>query len=145
MVMQWRSDWLYHLIFDEVVRLWAQAQREGTGTFGPAPDRFYIQQCAAIDWKHLFLQEPILRLWLFQGTLPPILVSAVPPPVLDQTVRGMFFVDGTVQFCITADRKRVIWNHWLGRRYGRGKVFRVVGQGLTAQLEKDPEFGEWVS
>jgi hypothetical protein len=77
--------------------------------------------------------------------MPPPLVPAVPTLVPDHTVRGMFFMDGIVQFFITDDRKRVVWNHWLGRRYGRGKVFRVVGQGSTATLEKDPEFGEWVS
>ena len=62
--MGWQSDWLYRLIFDEVTKLWSQAQQEGAGRFGPAPDRFYIQQYAAVrglasenSW-HRFVENP---------------------------------------------------------------------------------------
>jgi len=143
--MGWQSDWLYRLIFDEAAKLWTQAQKEGSGTFGPAPDRFYVQQCAAFDWQKLYCHPPILRVWSFDTTVWPALVAAIPFPTPDRAVRGMFFVDGSVQFHIADDRKRVGWNHILGPRYGRGKVFRVRGQGQTATLEQDPAFGEWVS
>ena len=140
-----QSDWLYRLIFDEVTNLWSQAQQEGAGRFGPAHDRFYIQQYAGVQWEQLFCQPPVLRVWTFEGTTAPMLVPTPPYPTPDRTVRGMFFVDGVVQFHITDDRKRNVWNHWLGRRYGRGKVLRVQGQGHDAALERDPAFGEWVS
>jgi hypothetical protein len=143
--MGWQSDWLYRLIFDEAAKLWAQAQKEGSGTFGPAPERFYIQQCAAIAWEQLFCRPPILRVWSFDTTAPPALVTTLPFAAPDRTVRGMFYVDGSIQFCIADDRRRVAWNHVLGPRYGRGKVFRVRGQGKTATLEQDSAFGEWVS
>jgi hypothetical protein len=143
--MGWQSDWLYHLIFSEAAQLWAHAQKEGAGRFGPAPNRFYLQQCADVNWERLFCQPPILRVWAFDGTLPPVFVPTAPPPTPDRTVRGMFFVDGIVHFHITDDRKRVVWNHWLGRRYGRGKVLWIHGQGQDATLNKDPAFGEWVS
>ena len=143
--MGWQSDWLYHLIFGEAAKLWTQAQKEGSGKFGPVPNRFYIQQCAGVDWGQLFCHPPILRVWTFDATTEPALIAAVPFPTPDRAVCGMFFVDGSVRFHIADDRKRVGWNHFLGPRYGRGKVFRVRGQGQTATLEQDPAFGEWVS
>ncbi len=143
--MGWQSDWLYRLIFDEVAKLWSQAQQEGAGRFGPAPDRFYIQQYADVDWEQLFCQLPVMRVWAFEGTTAPVLVTTLPFPTPDRAVRGMFFVDGVVQFHITNDRKRIVWNHWLGRRYGRGKVLRVHGQGQAATIDRDPAFGEWAS
>jgi hypothetical protein len=142
--MGWQSDWLYSLIFDEAAKLWLQAQKEGSGKFGPAPDRFYIQQCADVDWEQIFCQPPILQVWSLEATSPPALVVA-PSSSPDHAVRGMFFRDGTVRFHIAGDRRRVAWNHFLGPRYGRGKVFRVHGQGQRATLEQDPTFGEWVS
>jgi hypothetical protein len=143
--MGWQSDWLHRLIFDEVTNLWSQTQQEGAGRFGPAPERFYIQHYAGVDWEQLLCQPPVMRVWTFAGTTTPKLVLTPPFPTLDRTVRGMFFVDGVVQFHITDDRKQIVWNHWLGQRYGRGKVLRVHGQGQHATLERDPAFGEWVS
>jgi hypothetical protein len=143
--MGWQTDWLYRLIFDEVTKLWTQAQQEGASRFGPAPDRFYIQQYAAVQWEQLVCQPPVTCIWTFAGTTAPVLVVTPSFPTPDRTVRGMFFIDGVVQFHITEDHKRIVWNHWLGRRYGRGNVLRVHGQGQQATLERDPAFGEWVS
>jgi hypothetical protein len=143
--MGWQSDWLYRLIFDEVAILWAQARKDGAGTFGPSPDRFYVEECAAADWKELHCQPPVLRTWVFDGSIPPVLLTPSSVPPSDRTVRGMFFVDGMVQFHIGGNRNQIVWTHILGRRYGRGKVFRVQGQGQTATLERDRDFGEWVS
>jgi len=143
--MGWQSDWLYRLIFDEVTKLWIQAQQEGAGKFGPAPDRFYIQQFAAVHWEQLVCQPPVTHVWSFEGTAAPMFVIPRPFPTPDQTARGMFFRNGVAQFHITENRQQIVWNHRLGRRYGRGKVLRVRGQGQQATLEGDPAFGEWVS
>jgi hypothetical protein len=48
--------------------------------------------------------------------------------------RGMFYERGVVEFFIDTDRKRVLFTYTLGPRYGRGMIFRVVGQGTTGRL-----------
>src|SRR5262245_45323306 len=114
--MRWQSDWLYQLIFDEVTSLWAQAQHEGAGKFGPPPDRFYIQQYADAQWEQLVCQPPVLRTWAFDGHSRPLLLPILPPPIPDRAIRGMFYVEGVILFHLTNDRKRIVWNHYLGRR-----------------------------
>jgi hypothetical protein len=141
----WKSDWLYHIIFREVERVWAHTRREGEGTYGPAPDRFYIQQHSEYTSTSLLLCSGyILRLWSFDGsefTLLPHEKSGI----YDTTIRGMFYIEGSIRFHITNDRKNVIWNAWFGPRYARGKAFCVIGQGKKATLEKATAFMEWIS
>ena len=57
----------------------------------------------------------------------------------------MFFTHGVVRFHITADRKRIVFVYVLGPLYGRGRVFRVEGQGRTGCLEPDPDAKAWSS
>lgn len=143
--MRWKSDWLYNLVFNEVERLWTQVQKEGTGKFGFAPERFYVQQFENADWQELNCLPPIIRSWIFDGLVPTLLSNSSKPLAIDQTSRGMFFVSGTVHFHISNNRKEILWTYRLGRRYGRGMVFSVEGQGKASSLQRNASFGEWVS
>jgi hypothetical protein len=55
----------------------------------------------------------------------------------------MFYEQGLVEFCVAADRQRVLVTYTIGPRYGRGTAFVVVGQGARGRLVQDGEF--WVS
>jgi hypothetical protein len=135
--MGWRTDWLYQLLFREVMRIWTRAQKEGeTALMGPAPDFLLIQQCADADWENALCRTPVLREWIFRGTTieaQPLSDSqSTPRPVR----RKAFFDYGIVCFHVTTDRKRVLWTYQLGPLYGRDEVLRVRGQGKRGSLER---------
>jgi hypothetical protein len=142
--MSWKSDWLYKLIFIEVEQLWSTAQKQGQGKFGPAPELLYIQQHTAFTENILLCSGAIACLWSYDG----VVYQEIPEGrtiIHNQTIQGMFFTHGSVRFHITPDRKTVVWNHFLGPRYGRGKAFDVKGQGRTGRLMQSTTYNEWIS
>jgi hypothetical protein len=142
--MGWQSDWLYGLIFQEVTRLWQQTRREGAGRYGPPPDCFYVAQYTDVSPDMIACRGTIIRLWHFDADTFTLIPEGK-TIIYNTTIRGMFYVHGSIKFYITPTRKYLYWNSFFGPRYGRGKVFRIVGQGATGMLEKDMQFGEWVS
>lgn len=143
--MGWRTDWLYRLVFAEVARVWARAQKEGEGRYGPPPDFLLIQQRADADWDQAQCLGPVLREWMYGGAdfepRSPMDADAVPPA----TRRGMFYDRGCVQFHITADRKKVLFTFQIGPLYGQGMVFRVRGQGKCGAIDQHPDAHGWIS
>src|SRR5262245_35997634 len=67
LAMGWRTDWLYHRIFDEVAQLWKRAQREGRGKFGPAPDSLVVRERSGADWEQVLCLAGVVRAWAYQG------------------------------------------------------------------------------
>ena len=132
--MQLAPDWLYRLIFEEVADLPVSAQALGP-VFGSPPERLYIYHYAGFDWKQRQFQPPVLRAWSFEGTLPPTPVALI--PTSDQSVRGVFFREGTVKFYVSDDGEQIVWEHDLGPVYALAQVFNVCGHGDTAVLEQD--------
>lgn len=49
----------------------------------------------------------------------------------------------------TPDRKRLVVNFGFGPRYGRGYIYRVIGQGTRGRhkgrLHLDPTAASWIS
>jgi hypothetical protein len=136
-----QSDWLYELIFDEVEKVWEQANKEGAGRFGPAPSDLLISEMHDADWEESRCRGNPDRQWTYQGgqSLSPAEVSAI--DVGER--RGMFYERGVVAFCIDSDRKRLVFSYILGPRYGRGMTFVVIGQGAKGRLS--PSGICWVS
>jgi hypothetical protein len=138
--MGWKSDWLYHLVFDEVEKLWNHAAKHSDGRFGPPPTAFVIREMLDGDWENGHCRGDARRRWLYQG--------GKPEPIVGDTnageLRGMFFERGSVAFFIARNRKRVLFTYLLGPRYGMGKVLGVVGQGARAKLSPCSGCG-WVS
>lgn len=142
--MGWRSDWLYHLLFREIERVWNMTRREDQGRYGPAPARFFIEQYSDYTTNILLCSGTLLRVWSFDGS-EFTLRSRDTRLTYDYTVGGMFYHDGIIQFHILTTRKQIIWNSWFGPLYARGMAFRVIGQGKSATLQKDSSFVQWVS
>jgi hypothetical protein len=143
--MVWTTDWLYSLIFAEITRLWGVAREQGTTElFGPPPRHFVIREYADADWSELVCGGPALREWLYDGTR----LEERSPTDAELHIwqaQKAFYPYGVVRLHIRGDRKKIVFTYLLGPRYGRGLVFRVCDHEGRAQLEPDPEFGEWVN
>lgn len=152
--MEKDADWLDHLVFCEVERIWNQVISEERPN-DPAPSTLYVLHCANADWNRLVCYPPVVRAWLYDRTGQRTRISP------DQTVggssltrilgnqehrRGRTFYDiGLLKFHIATDRQLLIIHYTVGPRYGAGWVARISGEGELAKLEKDPAFGIWAA
>lgn len=142
--MGWQSDWLYQLVFAEVERVWHRACLDGQGNLGPAPDVLLVYEASEADWERVRCRYGVRRRWSFRGGQPELLSGEASAANDLGERRGMFYERGRVEFCVAADRARVLLTYTLGPRYGRGAIFDVVGQGTRGRLA--PGAGEsWVS
>lgn len=140
--MGWQSDWLYQGIFHRIEALWHESYKDGAALGQQPPDRFVIEECATYTRNGPFCLPPAVRRWEYAGGVP-ILLPADSPIASSTSIRGVFHAEGRIGFHITADRRHVIWNHFLGPRYARALGFRVVGQGSQGRLDQDIACGSW--
>lgn len=137
----WRTDWLYRLIFSEVESLWnrIRADREdGLVT----PEYLRIEEMNTARWEAAMCRGSVLKVWKYsdEGLSD---ATAMDEPLKRGAPHGRYWQVGLVRFHIAKDRKRVAFEHHLGPRYGRGRVFLVSGEGEAGSLVKTGT--EWVS
>jgi hypothetical protein len=143
--MEWRTDWLYALIFAEVRRVWYRAQRDaasGGGAPGSPPALFVISEYERGDTAKARCFAPALRRWHFRGGEDFGLVEgdAAAP---GGRAQGMFYDVGRVGFFVAEDRRRVVFEYLLGPRYGGGRLLAVEGEGRSARLAPSADGAEW--
>jgi hypothetical protein len=151
--MGWKSDWLYGLVFQQVAAVWNDCMRTGKGRYGPPPERFLVTECSTANWDMPFCTPPIVRAWHYNdsGVLsqplpnPEALFPATAPAHPD----SMFFATGDMRFHITPERTLIVFSYLVGPRYGRGRVYRVIGQGtrgtVKGRLDPAEGYNEWVA
>lgn len=145
--MGWKTDWLYHLVFEQFEHAWAKAQKEGESRFGPASARLVISQ---YNERHeagspYYCRGGSSRSWNYAGRHWEEETSSVECVAEDNAVHGMFYHTALGRFYISEDRKTVIIEYTFGPRYGRGFVFLVKGQGKAAELLPKPDSITWCS
>ena len=142
--MDWKSDWLYALVFRIVECVWKQAQSDGSGEYGPPPDYFVVQETAAGNWERSVCRAPVVRQWIYRGEAFELCGPDNPLPNDEVEYRGMFYSRASFSFHIDSDRKRLLIDYVLGMRYGRGHSYRIVGEGEAARLEPGEGLA-WIS
>jgi len=145
--MEWRTDWLYALIFAEVRRVWYRAQHDavsGGAAFGSAPNLFVVSEYEKGDPSKSRCFAPAKRRWHFRGGDDfGLLDGDVTTVVSGGRPQGMFYDVGRVGFFITEDRRLVVFEYILGPRYARGILLEVEGQGRGARLNPSGEGVRW--
>ncbi len=145
--MGWKTDWLYVCIFQVVKDIWATAQREAEkvpALMGNAPEHLLILECEGVRWEYPFCQPPIMRAWVYDGVEIQERFSAGELYPQHNIVHGAFYTQGSFQFHISADRKRIAITYVLGPRYGRGYILKPQGQGKRGRLVPAGGTG-WIS
>lgn len=147
-------DWLDQLLFCEVERIRAQMDYEGRPD-DPSPSTLYVLDCANADWDRLACHPPVVRAWLYDCEGQRTVISPDPHDgssslarilANEEHVRGRMFYDvGVLRFHIAPERDLVMVNYTCGPRYGAGWVARVIGEGSTAELVRDPAYSEWAA
>jgi hypothetical protein len=140
--MEWRTDWIYALIFAEVRRVWYRARRDAASgaASGSAPNLFVISEYEKGDTAKARCFAPAKRRWHFRGGADFDLVDGDAP---GGRAQGMFYDVGRVGFFVTDDRRLVVFEYILGPRYGRGCLLAVEGEGRAARLGPSDEGAEW--
>lgn len=128
----WRTDWMYARIFREVGNLWEEV-RTGDPRMGTPPEQLRVEEMCGADWEGARCLPPVRRVWTFgPDGLHPQMGEAGPAEC--GAARGMFWQVGLVRFHVAVDRRRLVLEYAVGPRYGRGRVFRVAGQGKKGRL-----------
>ncbi|BCM90305.1 hypothetical protein IAD21_02156 [Abditibacteriota bacterium] len=159
--MRWKTNWLYQLIFHDVEQIWELAVRDGEGPYGPGPDYLTVSQFANSYVSPYSKEEKVaqgegdapvklsagalLKQWRFDALGLRVKVESDTALRGNTPIRGMFYEVGRVDFIISADRKVVDISYIVGPRYGRGRVFSVVGQGKSGHLVPQEGSVWWVS
>lgn len=140
--MAWQTDWLYQLVFTEVANLWNKLHTSKSG-MGVPPDEFRIEEMSGAAWEVAQCRGRVRKAWTFNAESLQF-QSADRKASRDRgTQSGMYWQVGLVQFHVGEDRKRIAFEFVVGPRYGRGMVYRVIGQGKRGRLEQ--EGARWVS
>jgi hypothetical protein len=137
--VDWRNDWLYTLILQEVERVWLEWC--GSRTRDPYAAPYVV----AAEWssrREAFCCGEVARAWIRDAFgLQEITLADYgqhmqkldpPRPIL-------------VQFNIDPDRQLIAFGVTYGPLTGEGWCYRVHGEGAEASLAMDPSGGVWVS
>ena len=141
--LDWRNDWLYTLILQEVERVW----REWCGSRTRDPD--VAAYVVAAEWssrKGARCRGEVVRAWIRDAArLMEITVAdygqhmqKLDPP---RPIKPFILV----QFNIDPDRQLIAFGETYGPLAGRGWCYRVRGEGPEASLEVDPSGDRWIS
>ena len=119
----------------------------------PPMERLLIKECASGDPMRATCSGPVLRTWRYQGTdfeevseqpaspAPTVRKRRVAPDG-SFVPAHQFFIEGSVRFSISEDRRRVVFAYVFGPLHGRGCVYEVVNDYL---LQHAQGTGGWVS
>lgn len=146
--MGWRTDWLHGLIFTQVRQLWARVRSDAEAhpaLLGPAPELFVVRQMADGDPRRSKCLPPVRREWLYRGERFEAAARTRSEASRPATLRTLLYDLGRVDFHITPDRRQVIFVYVLGPRYGRGLVYRAVGQGRGGRLVEADGCAGWTA
>ncbi len=135
----WRSDWLYRIIFRKAESSWEFCKRN--------KDPNYWQYVLIEEWssaQRAFCGGTLLRLWLHdaQGLRQIPLRSRAEH---QRKIHDRIFPFVIISFHIYPDKTRVVYCHREANTAGRGKCYKVVGDDDNAVLVADPLGGFWVS
>lgn len=133
----WRTDWLYGLVFRDADTSWAMCQ----------PDTEYWQYVLICEWSEAngpdCCGKP-LRAWRRDADgLTDI--SIVEYERLVRTIQNRLYPFILVDFHISNDRKQVVLSHQEANTAGGGNRYVVQGKGEHAKLVEDPAAGFWIS
>jgi hypothetical protein len=138
--MDWKSDWLYKLIFQEVEETWNNGCRRSKN---PAHWRYVLVE----EWTSadgVMCDGRVVRTWVRdENGLSKISLLAHAKRKLH--ARGLMFPFIILLFHIPEDRKRVVLGRIRGSLDGFGSRYLVQGEGEQARLVTDPEAGFWQS
>jgi hypothetical protein len=140
--VDWRNDWLYTLILQEVERVW----REWCGSRAQDPDA--VPYVVAAEWSSgtaAFCSGEVTRAWIRNA----VGLQEITLVDYGQHMQKLEKLDQPrpilVQFNIAPDRQLIAFGVTYGPLIGRGSCYRVHGEGAEASLVMDPSRGTWIS
>lgn len=141
--VDWRNDWLYTLILQEVERVW----QEWCGNRTQDPD--VAAYVVAVEWpsrEGASCSGEVAHAWIRDAAgLQEITVADYRQHMQKLDPPWMINPFVLVQFNIAPDRQLIAFGETYGCRAGRGWCYRVHGEGAEASLEVDPSGDAWVS
>jgi hypothetical protein len=142
----WRTDWLYALIFARAEDSWEEFCR----TRNPDSEHWrygLIAEWSAADDDPHCCGMPV-RAWAWtrdDDGLNEISIRQYEQHMSEKKPEEPAYPFVQVAFHISPDRKHVVYSEHPGPKGGWGRRFIVDGEGESASLRPDPDAGGWIS
>lgn len=146
--MGWRTDWLYHCIFERMEKLWNDCQKSGRQEPPPdippniPPEVFYIRQAGNANWLRPACLPPVMRAWRYDSAGLAVEHLPISDPYRQLGPRGTYYWSGYFDFHIAPNRKYVVLVYVVGPLAAEGRVYKVIGQGRRGKQRGRLEIAE---